>query len=81
MTLRLPIEMERELENLSVLRDIDKSKIIRELLIKGLKEARIEHSLKLYTMGKVSLWKAAPDDGNNTRNYFCSFAVLSNEDT
>lgn len=59
MTLRLPIEIEQELEKLSVIRDSDKSKIIRELLIKGLKEARVEHSLKLYTQGKVSLWKAA----------------------
>ncbi len=59
MTLRLPIEIERELEKLSVIRDSDKSKVIRELLLRGLREARVDHALKLYTEGKVSLWKAA----------------------
>ena len=59
MTLRLPIEIDLEVGKLSIIRDIDKSKMIRELLLKGLKEAKVDHALKLYTEGKISLWKAA----------------------
>lgn len=59
MSLRLPIEIERDIEKLSEIRDIDKSKVIRELLVRGLKEANIDYALQLYTQGKVSLWKAA----------------------
>lgn len=59
MSLRLPMEIERDIEKFSEIRDIDKSKMIRELLVKGIKEAKIEHALKLYEEGKVSLWKAA----------------------
>ncbi len=59
MTLRLPPEIEKDIDELSLVRDTGKSKIIRELLVKGLREAKIDHSLQLYTEGKISLWKAA----------------------
>lgn len=59
MSLRLPLEIERDIEKFSEIRDIDKSKIIRELLVKGLKEAKVEYELQLYAQGKISLWKAA----------------------
>lgn len=59
MSLRLPIEIERDIEKFSEIRDIDKSKIIREFLVKGLKDAKLEYALQLYSQSKVSLWKAA----------------------
>lgn len=59
MTLRLSSEIEREVENIAVTRDTEKSKIIRELLVRGLKEVKVEYALQLYKEGKVSLWKAS----------------------
>ncbi len=59
MTLRLPVEIDLEVEQIAITRDTEKSKVIRELLLKGLKEVKIEYALQLYTKGKVSLWKAA----------------------
>lgn len=59
MSLRLPIEIEKDIEKLSLVRDVDKSKVIRDLLLRGLAEAKIEYALQLYSVGKVSLWKAA----------------------
>ena len=63
MTLRLPIEIDIELEKLSAIKDVDKSKMIRELLLKSIQECKMENSLKSYSEGKVSLWKAARISG------------------
>lgn len=59
MTFRLPLEIDKDIENIASREDTDKSKLIRELLIIGIKERKLKEALKLYTEGKVSLWKAA----------------------
>ena len=59
ISFRLPIEIEKEIESLASLEDSDKSKLIRELLILGIKKRKLESALKLYSEGKISLWKAA----------------------
>lgn len=59
MTFRLPSEIDKEIEKLASLEDTDKSKLIRELLILGIKERRLKEALRLYVEGKISLWKAA----------------------
>ncbi len=59
MTFRLPLEIDKDIEKIASREDTDKSKLIRELLIIGIKERKIKEALKLYTEGKVSLWKAA----------------------
>jgi len=58
-TIRLSSEIDKEIEFLISFEDTDKSKFIRELLILGIKEKKIRKSLKLYSEGKISLWKAA----------------------
>lgn len=56
---RLPIEIDKEIEKLASLEDTDKSKLMRELLVMGIKEKRLQEALKLYQEGKITLWKAA----------------------
>lgn len=60
---RLPLEIEREIEKFASLEDTDKSKIIRGFLLKGIREKKIENSLKQYQKGRVSLSKAAELSG------------------
>jgi len=59
MTFRLPLEIDREIEELAVLEDSDKSKLIRELIVLGIKERRLKEAIRLYVEGRISLWKAA----------------------
>ena len=59
MTFRIPIEINKEIEELASVEDSDKSKLIRELIILGIKERKLKESIKLYIEGKISLWKAA----------------------
>lgn len=58
-TFRLPYEIDKEIEKLAEIEDSDKSKLMRELLILGIKEKKIKESLKLYSEGRITLWKAA----------------------
>jgi len=59
MTFRLPLEIDKEIEKIASLEDTDKSKLIRELLIIGIKEKKLKEALNLYIEGKITLWKAA----------------------
>jgi len=56
---RLPLKIDKEIEIMASLEDSDKSKLMRELIILGLKEKKIKESVKLYSEGKITLWKAA----------------------
>ena len=58
-TFRLPTEVDKEIEKLAEVEGKDKSKIMRELLILGINEKKIEEALHLYKDGKVTLWKAS----------------------
>ena len=55
----MPEEIEIEIEKLARLEDSDKSKLIRELLVLGIKERKLKEALRFYKEGKISLWKAA----------------------
>ncbi len=56
---RLPLEIEKEIGMIAYLEDSDKSKLLRELIILGLKERKIKQALHLYCEGRITLWKAA----------------------
>lgn len=58
-TIRLSIELDKELERLARLKDTDKSKLIRDLIILGIKEKKIQEALYMYSKGKISMAKAA----------------------
>lgn len=59
VTFRMSVEIEKDIEKLTIVYDTDKSKLMRELLRLGIQKKKIEQSLFLYQEGKVSLWKAA----------------------
>lgn len=59
ISFRLPTKINIEIEKMADLEDSDKSSLIRELLIYGIREKKLEKAIKLYQEGKISLWKAA----------------------
>lgn len=59
LSVRVPREVKDELERLAKLERRDKAEIAREILVNGVRERRIKVALKLYSEGKVTLWKAA----------------------
>ncbi|MEW5937752.1 MAG: UPF0175 family protein [Candidatus Thermoplasmatota archaeon] len=59
ISVRVHKDLQEELDSLSKAEDKDKSVLIRELLLRGLREKKIERAVKLYHQGKVTLWKAA----------------------
>jgi len=59
ISLRLHKRTLSELDELAKLEDKDRSALVREILEVGVREKKIEHSVKLYQTGRVSLWKAA----------------------
>ena len=59
ITFRMPIEIDKEIERISYEEDSDKSKLIRELIVIGIKARRLDSSIKLYSEGQISLWKAS----------------------
>jgi predicted HTH domain antitoxin len=58
-TLRISPELDEDIEKLARLRHTERSKIIRELLVLGLKAKKLEEAIILYSEGRVSLWRAA----------------------
>jgi len=59
ITFRLPLSVEKEIEMLASQEDTDKSKLMRELIVFGIKKRKLEKAIELYTQGKITLWKAA----------------------
>ncbi len=57
--MRVPREVMEDLEELARLERRDKAEVVREILVEGVRERRIEAALRLYREGKVTLWKAA----------------------
>ena len=59
LSVRVPREVREGLEELARLEGRDKAEVVREILVEGVRERRIEAALRLYREGKVTLWKAA----------------------
>lgn len=59
ISLRLSNELKLMLEALSKEEAKERSEVIRELLITGIKEKKLEKAITLYKEGKATLWKAA----------------------
>ncbi len=58
-TIRLSVDLDTELERMARLKDTDKSKLIRDLIIIGIKEKILQEALFSYSKGKITMWKAA----------------------
>lgn len=59
LSVRIPREVRKWLEELAKLEGKDRAEIAREILVKGVRERRVEAALSLYREGKATLWKAA----------------------
>ncbi len=59
VSLRLNRKTVSELDEIAKLEDKDRSSLLREIIEAGIKNKKIEQSIKLYQKGKVSMWKAA----------------------
>jgi len=59
ISFRIPLKVDIEIGEMASFEDSDKSKLLRELIVLGIRERKLERALKLYSDGKVSLWKAS----------------------
>ncbi len=59
LSVRVPKEVREWLEELAKLEGRDRAEIVRDILVSGVRERRVKIALKLYSEGKVTLWKAA----------------------
>lgn len=59
ITTRVPEELAREVERIAQAEALDKSTTIKRLLIKAVEAWKMDHALKLYQEGKISIGKAA----------------------
>ena len=59
LSIVVPSEMNKEIEKLQKILNMDKSTVIRHLLSKSIREFKIETAVNEYKKGKLSLGKAA----------------------
>ena len=59
ITTRVPEELAKEVERIAQAEALDKSTTIKRLLIKAVEAWKMDHALKLYQEGKISIGKAA----------------------
>jgi len=59
ITLRLPPQTAKKLQEIAKKEGKDRSTLIRELLENGVKEKSAEQAVELYRRGQVTAWKAA----------------------
>ena len=60
---RLPMGLVRELELIEEVEQSDRSTTLRRLLSKAIREWKLEHYVRLYGDGKITLARAARDAG------------------
>jgi predicted HTH domain antitoxin len=65
ISLRLPRETIKKLDELADKENKDRSTLIRELLDNGIQEKDIEHAVEQYRKGQVTSWKAAQIAGTS----------------
>jgi len=59
ITLRLPPQTAKKLQEIAKKEGKDRSTLIRELLENGVKQKSIQQAVELYRAGQVTAWKAA----------------------
>ena len=64
---RLPLELVRELELIENVEQADRSTTVRRLLSKAIRQWKLEHYVRLYGDGKLTLARAARDAGVSLR--------------
>lgn len=65
LSIVIPSELNEEIEKIQKILKMDKSTVIRHLLLKSIQEVKIETALEEYKKGKVSFGKASEIAGIN----------------
>lgn len=56
---RVPDEVAKDLQEIEKEEKTDRATVIRKLLARAIEQWKMDHALKLYKEGKVTLWRAA----------------------
>jgi metal-responsive CopG/Arc/MetJ family transcriptional regulator len=59
VSLRVEREILEELERISKKRDVNRSVVIREMLLEGIREYKLREALELLRERKITVWRAA----------------------
>ena len=59
ITTRVSEEIEGDIRSISEREQLDKSTVVRRLLMKGIKDWKIKYALEQYSEGKITIWRAA----------------------
>ena len=67
ITTRVSEEIEEEIRSISKREQLDRSTVVRRLLMDGIKDWKIKYALEQYSEGKVTIWRAARMAGVSLR--------------
>jgi predicted HTH domain antitoxin len=67
ITTRVSEDIEKEIRSISEREQLDKSTVVRRLLIEGIRDWKIKYALEQYSDGKVTIWRAARMAGISLR--------------
>jgi len=67
ITTRVSDEIEEEIRSISKREQLDRSTVVRRLLVEGIKDWKIKYALEQYSEGKITIWKAARMAGVSLR--------------
>lgn len=59
ITTRVSDEIEEEIRSISKREQLDRSTVVRRLLVEGIKDWKIKYALEQYSEGRITIWKAA----------------------
>jgi len=60
-------EIEKEIRSISEREQLDRSTVVRRLLMEGIKDWKIKYALEEYSEGRVTIWRAARMAGISLR--------------
>lgn len=59
ITTRVSNDIEKEIKSIAERERLDKSAVVRRLLIEGIKDWKIKYALEQYSEGRITIWRAA----------------------
>jgi len=67
ITTRVSNDIEKEIKSIAERERLDKSTVVRRLLIEGIKDWKIKYALEQYSEGRITIWRAARMAGISLR--------------
>jgi predicted HTH domain antitoxin len=67
ITTRVSEAIEKEIRSISDREQLDRSTVVRRLLMEGIKNWKIKYALEEYSDGKITIWRAARMAGVSLR--------------